>query len=312
MATPIKWRSKILLFKMETAYGEDANPSAAANAILATDVQWTPMEGNDVSRDLETPYLGGQPTIASELHAKLSFKVELAPSGTAGTAPAWAPIMRACAVAEVITAATSVVYNPVSDAHESGTFYLTIGGTRYVMFGARGNVKITMNAQGIVYLEFSFTGLYDTPSEQARATPALNAYQTPQIASQRNTPTFTLNAITPVLRSLSLDLGNQVETRFLIGSEGVLITDKMDMVELTIEALPLTTINPFTLAENQTAVPLQLVHGTGAGRISTLDIPRLQMQRPQGLSNAQGIKEWPLRGVPLPDTGNDQWTLTLT
>ena len=312
MATPIKWRSKILLCKIETEYGEDAEPTAAANAVLATDVVWTPMEGNDVSRNLETPYLGGQPTIASELHARLTFKVELAPSGTAGTAPAWGPMMRACAVAEVVTAGTSVVYNPVSDEHESATFYLHIGGTRYVMYGARGNVRYVLGAQGIVYLEFTFTGLYDTPSEAARATPALSAFKAPQIASQRNTATFTMGGVSPVLRNLTLDLGNTVEARFLIGSEGILITDKQDMVEMTIEALPLTTINPFSLAETQTAVALQLVHGTGAGRIATLDIDRLQMQRPQGLTNAQGIKEWPLRGIPLPDAGNDQWTLTLT
>ena len=35
-------------------------------------------------------------------------------------------------------------------------------------------------------------------------------------------------------------------------------------------------------------------------------------ERPQALANAQGIAEWPLRAVPIPGTGNDQFTLTLT
>jgi len=33
---------------------------------------------------------------------------------------------------------------------------------------------------------------------------------------------------------------------------------------------------------------------------------------PGAPTEAQGITEWPLNLTPLPDTGNDQWTLTLT
>ncbi|NCM96151.1 MAG: hypothetical protein GW948_02205 [Rhodobacterales bacterium] len=308
----IKWKSKILLAKIESAYGTDPTPTGAADAILATEVVWTPMEGSDVSRDLELPYMAGQATIPTELHAKLAFKVELAPSGTAGTAPAWGVLMRGCAVAQTISAGVSVTYNPVSDAHESLTFWFWIGGTRYVMRGARGNMRLEVNAQGIVYLVFEFTGLYSTPSEQTRPTPTLTAFQKPQLASNANTPTFQIDGDDFILRSMVLNLGNQVEPRFLINSEGVLITDKADMVEMTIESVALTVFDPFTLAAAQTTVEVDLVHGVGAGKIASLNIPAMQLQRPQGLTNAQGILEWPLRGVPLATAGNDQWTLTLT
>ncbi len=292
--------------------GTDPSPTGSANAVLATDVQLTPMEGNDVSRDLETPYLGAQATIPTELHSKLSFKVEMAPSGTAGTAPAWGPLLRACAVAETIVASTSVTYNPVSDSHESLTFHLWIGDTRYVLLGARGNCTIRIGAQGIPYLEFEFTGLFSTPSEATRPTPSFSGFKKPLVATTTNTPTFTLGGTSFVMRSASLDLGNQVENRFLIGSESVLITDKAEVFETTVEAVPLTTFDPFTLAADQSSVAVSVVHGTAAGAISTLSIPTAQMQRPQGLENAQDIKEWPLRLVPLPSSGNDQWTLVLT
>jgi hypothetical protein len=308
----IKWRSKTLLAKIETNYGDDALPSPAANAILAVDVQITPMEGSDVSRNLETPYLGAQGTVPTELHAKLSYKVELSTSGAAGVAPAWGPLLRACAVAEVIDAGVSVTYNPVSDDHESLTQYLWIGETRYALIGARGNCMISVSAQGIPYLEFEFTGLFTQPAETARVTPTLGAFTKPKVATNQNTPGFEIDSTEFVMRSFKLDLGNQVENRFLIGSEGVLITDKSEGVEATVEALPLTTFNPFALAEAQTAVALGLVHGTGAGNVSTLNAPTAQIQRPQGLEDAQGIKEWPLRFVPTPVVGNDQWTLTLT
>ena len=312
MPAPLLWRSKILLVKIETTYGVDSAPTAALNAILATDIKLQPMEGTDVDRDLDLPYLGGQGSIPNELHQKISFKVEMAPSGTAGTAPGWGPLLRACGVAQVVSAGVSVAYNPISTNHESATIYLWIGSTRYAMLGARGSAKIMVNAQGIPYIEFELTGLFTIPSEQSRPTPVLTAFQKPLVGTSANTPTFTINALPFVMRSFMLDLKNAVEKRFLIGSEQILITQREDAIETTVEAQPLTSVDPFTLARNQTAVPINLVHGVGAGKISTFAVPAAQMLRLQGLENAQEIKEWPLRLAPLPTVGNDQWTLTLT
>lgn len=309
---PILARSKILLVKLETAYATDAAPTEGANAILATQIRLMGMEGQDISRELETPWLGAQPTIPADLHAKLSFRVELEPSGTVATAPAWGPLLRACAFAQTISVGTSVTYSRVSTGHESVTIHFWMGGTRYVLKGARGNVTIRVDASGIPYLEFEFTGLFAAPSEQTRPTPDLTNFNAPRVASTANTPVFTLDGTTMVLRSFSLNAGNTIEPRFLIRSEGILITDIQETVEMQVEAVPLTTLDPYALALAGTPVPLVLTHGTGAGRIATLAAPRLQFQRPQGLTEAQGIAEWPLRAVPLPATGNDQLTLTLT
>lgn len=66
------------------------------------------MEGQDKSRELELPYHGAQPTIPTELHMKLAFRVEAKGSGTKGTAPPFGPLLRACGMAEMIVATTSV------------------------------------------------------------------------------------------------------------------------------------------------------------------------------------------------------------
>lgn len=307
----LKWKNKILLAKLEASYGVDPVPTAA-EGILATGVTLTPMEGNDLGRDLDLPYFGAQPTIPVELHAKLAFKVELAGSGTAGTAPAWGPLLRACAMAETVDPGVSVVYNPITDAPESVAIYLWIDGTRYVLLGARGTCKLMIGAQQIPYLEFEFTGLFSIPTEAARVIPTLTGFKKPLAGTKANTPTFTLDGTSCVLRSFMLDLANQIEPRFLIGTEGILITDKLEAIEATIEALPLTTFDPYTLAAGQTTLAIALVHGTAAGNIAAIDVPAAQMQRPQGLSNAQNIVEWALRMVPQPVAGNDQFTLTLT
>ncbi|MEQ8340065.1 MAG: hypothetical protein RID15_13810 [Marinovum algicola] len=308
---PIYWNTKIVTVELESTYGTDATPDGA-DAILTVEGSITPMEGNDVNRNLETPWLGADGTIPAELHAKVTFKVELQGSGTAGTAPGWGKLLRMCACAETIVAATSVTYNPVSDAHESGTLYFYVGKTLHKLVGARGNAKFAFTAQGIPYIEFEFTGLFTDPAEATRPTVDLSAFVKPSLATSVNTPTGTINGTDFVIRSLSLDLGNQVENRFLIGSESVLITDKQEVIEATVEAQVLTAFDPYALAKAQSEVAVVLTHGTTAGKIATLTAPTAQMQRVQGLENAQNITEWPLRLVPLASSGNDQWTLALT
>ena len=54
MPNRILWDKKIILVELEGSYGTDATPDGA-DAILAVEGSITPMEGNDVSRNLELP-----------------------------------------------------------------------------------------------------------------------------------------------------------------------------------------------------------------------------------------------------------------
>lgn len=311
MPAALKWRSKILLLKIEASYGVDPAP-AAANGILATNVELSPMEGDDASRDLEYPYLGAQPMIPTGLRATLSFSTELQGSGTAGTAPAWGPIARACALAQTVNAGVSVVYNPISSSHESVHVYFWIEATRHVMKGCRGTGVLTVDAQGIPRIRWTLTGLFVTPTEQSRVTPTLTGFIAPQVATDANTPTFSVNSVDLVLRGFSLDLGNAVEPRLLIGREEILITNRQEAIAARVEAVPLSTLDPFTLAQAQTQVAVSLVHGTSAGKIATIAAPTCQVMRMSGYENNQDVLEWPLRLTPIPAAGNDQFSIALT
>lgn len=309
---PIFWQNKVLLAKIETTYGTDSVPTGGANAILAVDVKLSPMEGSDVSRDLDLPYLAAQATIPANLHQKLSFKVELRPSGTAGTAPAWGVLMRGCAMAQTVAAGVSVTYNPVSAGHEALTFHLSIGGTRYVLTGARGTAKIVMAPQAIPYLEFEFTGLFNVASDVAAPVPTFTQ-GLPLLAGRGNTPTFTLGGSSAFkLRSYSFDFGNKVEPRFLINDTSIIIPERAEMLEMTIEAEPMALMNPYQLAAASTSQAVVIQHGVAAGQRATINVPLAQIQRPSEIAQNQNVVEWPLRFVPLANAGNDQFTLVLT
>lgn len=90
------FRKKVVLFKLEAVYGQDAGPAANADAIETRNCKLTPLELNKVEQNIDTPMMGHQAELPVGARVMLSFDVALAGSGTAGTAPAWSKLMRAC------------------------------------------------------------------------------------------------------------------------------------------------------------------------------------------------------------------------
>lgn len=308
----IAWKSKIILVKPEASYGVDPAPTGLLNAMLLTDVQLQPMEGEDVSRNLELPYMGAQEEVPSGLRVVLTGSFELVGSGTVGTAPAWSPLLRACGVAEVVTANTSVEYSPVSEGHESVAIHFQMGPSRHVILGARGTAVITANAQGIPVCRVTVTGLFTRPADAVRPAVDLAKWQKPQVASKANTPVFTIAGVGFLLRSYTLDLACDVQPRLLIGYEGILIVDRNELLSATVEAVPLATYNPYAKAEDGTRQEIVLTHGTAAGRRVTITASQAAQRRPSGIEQNQMVAEWPLTFRPLPTSaGNDQWKITL-
>ncbi len=312
MANPIFFRKKVLLAKIEGAYGTDPTLTGAANGILAQNVSIKPMEGQDVPRNLIQDYLSGQATIPTGLFVVIEFDTEYAGSGVVGTPPAWGIFLRAAGCAEVIAAGTSVTYTPVSETMESLYLKFWLDTTLHAIKGARIDATPGINAQGIPSIHWAVTGLFVDPADAVRATPTLTSFVKPLIADNTNTPAFTVNGVSLVMRSFSFKFGNKIEPRFLIGRENVLITDRAESIDVVCEATPLGTFNPYTLAKAQTRVPVTIVHGNVAGNIITLSAPASQVKRPTGYQNNQGIAEWPLGLMPLPTNGNDQFSMVLT
>lgn len=316
---PIKWKSKSVLVKAEAPYGTDPG-ATGVNAVLLTDVQLQPMEGEDVSRNLDLPYMGAQETIAAGLRSVLTGTFELVGSGRTGVAPGWSVLMRILGHAEVITPDTAagandgkVDYSPVSNNHESGAIYVQIGPTRYVMLGCRGTGELTVTAQGIPAVKATITGLFTLPADQAPPVIDLSSFVEPQIASKANTPVFTIGGVPFVMRQFGLNFGCDVQPRMLVGREEIVIVDRAEQVTATVEAVPMATYNPYQKA--MTPKPRQAIvlnHGTIAGRRVAISIPAAVQQRPSGIDNQQGVVEWPLAFVPLPTAGNDQFKITLS
>lgn len=304
------FKLQTLVVKTEITYGVDPIPTGAANAILASDVKIMPMKGSEAERDYDRPVFAASQTIPAGLHASISFKVEVK-SRTAGTAPSYGPLLKACKTNQVTVPATSVTFEPHSGVQDSVAIEFNLDGTVYRMLGARGTCRYMVNAMQVSYLEFEMTGLFTQPGTAALPVMSYGAQltQMPQVASSANTPVFTYGGVPLILRSFNFDFGNKITPQFLIGQEEILITDCAESVEMTVNAVPLATFNPFAIAAAATTAALVLTHGTGAGKVTTLTIPALQLMRVEAVENQDGIVTWKLKGTPIAVAGSDQFSL---
>lgn len=167
----LRTRKTVIFAKVETTYGTDAAPTGGANAIQVSNPKLSPLQGQDIERNLVTHALGQQPTIKVGAHVMLDFEVEASGSGTPGTAPAYGPLLRGCGMGETITLDTSAVYAPLSSGHESLTLHFYMDGNRHVLLGARGTFSLSISPKEIPRYKFSFAGLWADPAAVALPTP---------------------------------------------------------------------------------------------------------------------------------------------
>jgi hypothetical protein len=134
-------RRRIVLAKIETTYGVDAAPTGGANAILVRNLDVTPLDADLVNRDVVRPFLGSQGQLIAGQKVTVSMEVELAGSGTAGSAPAYGPLLRACGLAEVLTAAAVT-----GSATAGSTTSITLAAGASSVDGAYNGMSISLTS----------------------------------------------------------------------------------------------------------------------------------------------------------------------
>lgn len=299
-------RKIFVLAKKETTEGTDAVPTGSANAVLTHGLTVTPLAGDTVSRDVDRATLGGDLNIHVGVHSMVEFDVEIAGSGVAATPPAYADLMLGCGFAE--TVAADVQYDPVSASFDALTLHVHHDGQAHKLVGARGNVSIRFAVNEIPYYHFTFTGLWVDPASIADPTGVFTAYQTPLPVSNANTPTFTVHGVTANMTELSMDMGNQVEHRDVVGSESVQLHDRAVSGNLTIESVAVSVKDWFSVAKDNTTGAIQLVHGTAAGNIVQIDAPAAQVMSPEYSGDNISMTSFALSMIPV--SGNDEIKIT--
>ena len=310
---PLLTRKKLLLAKIETVYGTDSTPTGSA-AILVRNLEVVPLQSDIVQRELIRPYLGNYEQLLANTRVQVTFEVELAGSGTAGTPPAYGPILRSCALSETLGAST-VTYQPESElsGFESTTLYFFIDGIRHVITGARGTFTLNGTVGAIPTIQFTMTGIFNAPTDTALAVPTYASQATPLIFKNGNTTSFSAFSYSGALQSIDFNIANEIIYRELIGgTKEVIITDRKPGGTLQIEAVLLAAKNYFTVSTGSTTGSITFQHGTAAGNRVTLTMAQSDLAD-VSYADMNGIQMLNLPYVATPTAaGNDELTLVFT
>jgi hypothetical protein len=310
---PLLSRKRLILAKTETTYGTDPTPTGSANAILVRNLEITPLQADTVTRDLIRPYLGNSDQLLAQTRVEVTFEVELAGSGTAGTAPAYGPVLKACGLSETVVATTSVTYAPVSASFSSVTIYFHNDGIRHKVTGCRGTFELNAEVGQIPVISFTMTGIYNAPTDESLPSPTYANQAAPLIFKNGNTSNFSIFSYSGCLQSLSFQMANEVVYRELVGcTKESLIVNRAPAGDVVIEAPSIATKDFFTIATGSSTGSISFQHGGTAGNIVTFTTAQSDIANPS-YSDQDGIQMLNLPYVAVPTSaGNDELSLVYT
>ena len=309
-------RKKFLIAKIESTYGTDPTPVGGSNAIQVTNLEVTPIESDNVQAAAYQGFIGNstRATLVANKRVSVTFDVELAGSGTAGTAPAFGPLLKSCGLSETTVADTSVTYAGVSSSFDSATIYCFYDGTRHKITGARGSVSFSFTAGQFAVASFNFIGIYNAPDGTALSGTFTVANQAAAIeVNDTNMTTATFHGVTSArIESLDLALNNELIYKETASNKEVIITNRAPGGTAVIEAPAVGTTDYFAKAVGVTTASSSLVLGATAGNIVTLTAAQTDIT---GVTygDTNGVVSLSMPYLALPTTaGNDELSLAFT
>jgi hypothetical protein len=351
----------------------------------------TPLAGEVVPRTLIRSYLGANATLVATEQVQATIEVEMAGSGTAGTAPAFAPLLRSCGFAQTISATAvtgtaqaggantitlasgasavndfyagmpidftagtgsggsgiivtyngstkvatiapfsgatltlgadteynipaNVLYTPISEItgqpDTSSTIFYFIDKVLHKMVGARGTLTLSAPLNQIPKITFNMTSLYTTPADIDTPKPVYSNQAAPQVFRNGKAGAYQFLGARSCLESVTLDIGNDVQYRALIGCDKeVIIVDRAASGDALIEAPLIAEKDYFSAALDDNlegSGPLTFIQGVTAGNRVAVLAPNCDIGQPT-YQDSQGIHmlSVPFTAVPTV-AGNDE------
>ncbi len=226
-----------------------------------------------------------------------------APSGTAGTANALAPIFLGSGAKQVITATTSVAYTRDSRAgFDSLTLDMRtpLDGVnfdyKYQAVGCRGQFGFSAEIGGELLLNFKGSGKFVQPARVAKVAPNFGAQLTNlfDIVKATNIAVKTINGKTVCLQKVSGDNCFSWAVKYM-PSSCTALPDRAEPMDADspgtmtfLMAMPdwndaANSFNPYIIADRGAApltVPVAITLGTTAGKIVEITVAEAQFYEP--------------------------------
>ncbi len=307
---------KVLIAKKEVTYGTDVVPTLLANAILTRNFQSTPLEGDRLERNLDRGTYGATPSVLTNKRQSMSFEVDIAGSGTAGTAPPWMELLEACGMAApVLVAVTSATQVPAlpNSAASSLSVHHWKGDQLRKGVGARGTFSIDFTAGAYPFIICNLTALIPAITPRSVSSPGaatLTQWREPVEVGSGNTAIL-LDGYAVLMRSFRLDANVQAAVRNLVGSRYINRGPHSFTGQLVVEAPSMAAKDYLATLDASSRVALSITHGLVAGNIITVSTPKLQITAISE-SEEDGKLMWTMAVTATIDAGADDLTIVAT
>jgi hypothetical protein len=234
-----------------------------------------------------------------------TLRTDLGWDGTT-TMPTWASVLfPACGWAE-----SSQVYTPRSEAPGTNVKTLTIGcyqdGRFKSIAGAVGNFRIVLPAGRMAYIEWTFTGVWQDPTDAAIIAPT---YPT-ALPLKFNSATATFDSVNMKVESATIDSGNNVVMRecptTAAGFISALITDRYPKITANPEAVLKSVQERYTQWIDAEEAALSLVVPGPDDATITIAAPKAQILNDQEADRNKIEVEQLEFGCNKNGTNNDQ------
>jgi hypothetical protein len=307
-------RKTVVLAKIEAAYGTDPTPTPTANAILVSDLDIKPA-GEVAERSYMKSSLSQPPFLRGPRSVDLTFRTELKGTGTRGQLPAWGwegVLLRACGMAETVTANTSIAYAPVSANFESCALYVYRDQVFHKVLGCRGSFRILAEVGKHIAIEWKFRGLYTSPADASPGAQTFSSVIPPLVLSAG----LTIGGYSAVAERLEIDMNVDIGPRRSMnaatGIAGMQIGGRSPRGSFVPEAVTEATAPFWNNWETAAAVALALGPvGSASGTIVAIGAPKLQY-REMGYGDRSGTLVYQVPFSLAMNTGDDELTITIT
>lgn len=302
----MKTNRRAMRFALESEYNDGTTtPESATDGILMREITVTPLSGSNIARNFVRPYYGNSPQAPGEKHVEAVFELEWNTSGELGTPPPWGKLLRACGWSEVIQEGERVIYSPVSEDEDSGVFFCNVDGNLHKGRGARGTPAITVNAENMPVIRFTYRALISPVTQEQLPNVVLSQWRDGLAVNSDNTEPLEFMGATVPFDQFSLDMSGQVVHNKIVGSNDIEITGRTPSGQLRIEDPGVGTVNYFQMSQNAATGALKLVHGKTPVERIEISMRKVGFESPT-YSDQDGIQMLSINYSPEPVDGNDE------
>lgn len=234
----------------ETTEGVDAR---GGNPILAYNLEITPLETEQFTRDPMTAKLGSYAHMHTGLRGRIAFQVDLTPPIQQGDVPVFHYLLLACGYSHSKISGTKTQrYTLSNEAPNTLTIMAFLDGILHRFTGARGNLQFIIKLHETPTMQFEFLGHWENPHDVGGAPVNFDSFVKPVIVDSHTTSLTVNNKAVPA-RLLEVNTGNSIDYLETLDSKRIILSNRRSSGNLTFSAGSVADFNP-TLAISRNEV----------------------------------------------------------